>query len=62
MSKQTFIIVFAVDDKGKQEEWQIMASSAGQAVVDAMSCFPKQRSSRFSAKKTGSLKLSGFAS
>ena len=42
MSKQTFVTVFAIDDKeGKQQEWTIMSSSAGQAVVDAHELFPE---------------------
>ena len=41
MSRHTFVIVFKVDDLGKQEEWHIMASSAGQAVVDAHELFPE---------------------
>ena len=41
MSKQTFVIVFSTDDIGTREEWHIMASSAGQAVVDAHELFPE---------------------
>ena len=41
MTKQTFVIVFAVDDAGSQEEWSIMASSAGDAVVCAHELFPE---------------------
>ena len=40
MRKHIFVVVFWVEDLGHEDVWELMAESAGQAVMDAHELFP----------------------